>query len=97
MSPFKKWQSLDVRRMSKERKHSILASSSKEWVHCGFSAKFLANKEEETNDASEFATESHALSEAYIRKSLRIVDFDEKAVSIDKLKCYHRRNRGGRA
>ena len=30
-------------------------------------------------------------------RSLRIVDFDEKAVSIDKLKCYHRRNRGGRA
>lgn len=47
--------------MSEERKHSILTPSSKEWVHCGFSAKFLANKEEETNDASEFGTECHAL------------------------------------
>lgn len=72
--------------MSEERKHSILAPSSKEWVHCGFSAKFLANKEEETNDASEFGTECHALAEAYIRKSLRIEDFDEKPVSIDELK-----------
>ena len=49
--------------MSEERKHSILAPSSKEWVHCGFSAKFLANKEEETNDASEFGTECHALAD----------------------------------
>ncbi len=72
--------------MSEERKHSVLAPSSKEWVHCGFSAKFLANKEEETNDASEFGTECHALSEAYIRQSLRIDDFDEKPVSIDELK-----------
>ena len=72
--------------MSEERKHSILAPSSKEWVHCGFSAKFLANKEEETNDASEFGTECHALAEAYIRQSLRIEDFDEKPVSIDELK-----------
>jgi len=54
--------------MSEERKHSILAHSSKEWVHCGFSAKFLANKEEETNDASEFGTECHALAEAYIKQ-----------------------------
>lgn len=83
--------------MSEERKHSILAPSSKEWVHCGFSAKFLANKEEETNDASEFGTEFHALAETYIRQSPRIEDFDEKPVSIDELKCYHRRNRGGRA
>lgn len=72
--------------MSEERKHSILAPSSKEWVHCGFSAKFLTNKEEETNDASEFGTECHALAEAYIRQSLRIEDFDEKPVSIDELK-----------
>lgn len=72
--------------MSEERKHSILAPSSKEWVHCGFSAKFLANKEEETNDASEFGTECHALAEAYIKQSLKIDDFDEKPVSIDELK-----------
>lgn len=72
--------------MSEERKHSILAPSSKEWVHCGFAAKFLANKEEETNDASEFGTECHALAEAYIKQSLQIEDFDEKPVSIDELK-----------
>ena len=72
--------------MSEERKHSVLAPSSKEWVHCGFSAKFLANKEEETNDASEFGTECHALAEAYIRQSLKIDDFDEKPASIDELK-----------
>ena len=82
--------------MSEERKHSILAPSSKECVHFGFSAKSLANKEEETNDALEFGIEFHALAEAYIRKSLRIKDFDGKPVSIDELKCYHRRNRGGR-
>lgn len=68
------------------RTHSILAPSSKEWVHCGFSAKFLANKEEETSDASEFGTECHALAEAYIRQSLRIDDFDGKPASIDELK-----------
>lgn len=72
--------------MSEERKHSILAPSSKEWVHCGFSAKFLANKEEETNEASEFGTECHALAEAYIKQSLKIDDFDEGPVSIDELK-----------
>jgi len=72
--------------MSEERKHSILAPSSKEWVHCGFSAKFLANKEEETNEASEFGTECHALAEAYIRQSLKIEDFDEKTVGIEELK-----------
>jgi len=72
--------------MSEERKHSILAPSSKEWVHCGFSAKFLENKEEETNDASEFGTECHALAEAYIKQSLKIDDFDEEPVSIDELK-----------
>ncbi len=63
-----------------------MAPSSKEWVHCGFSAKFLANKEEETNDASEFGTECHALAEAYTKQSLKIEDFDEKPVSIDELK-----------
>ena len=72
--------------MSEERKHSILAPSSKEWVHCGFSAKFLANKEEETNESSEFGTECHALAEAYIKQSLKIEDFDEKPVSTDELK-----------
>lgn len=76
--------------MSEERKHSILAPSSKEWVHCGFSAKFLANKEEETNDASEFGTECHALAEAYIKRSLKIDDFDEEPVSIDELKSSFR-------
>lgn len=72
--------------MNEERKHSVLAPSSKEWVHCGFAAKFLANKEDETNDASEFGTECHALAEAYIKQSLKIEDFDEKPVSIDELK-----------
>lgn len=72
--------------MREERKHSILVPSSKEWVHCGFSAEFLVNKEEETNDASEFGTECHALAEAYIRQFLRIEDFDGKPVSIDELK-----------
>ncbi len=72
--------------MSEERKHSILAPSSKEWIHCGFSAKFLANKEEETNDASGFGTECHALAEAYIRQSLKIEDFDEKTVGVEELK-----------
>ncbi len=52
--------------MVNENKHSILAPSSKEWVHCGYSAKFLATKEEETNEASEFGTECHALAEASI-------------------------------
>lgn len=76
--------------MSEERKHSILAPSSKEWVHCGYSAKFLANKEEETNVASEFGTECHALAEAYIKQSLKIDDFDEEPVSIDELKSSFR-------
>ena len=72
--------------MPNENKHSVLAPSSKEWVHCGYSAKFLATKEEETNDASEFGTECHALAEAYIKQSLKIEDFDEEPVSIDELK-----------
>jgi len=37
--------------------HSVLAPSSKEWTHCGFSAKFLATKEDETNEMSEFGSE----------------------------------------
>ena len=72
--------------MANENKHSILAPSSKEWVHCGYAAKFLATKEEETNDASEFGTECHALAEAYIKQSLKLEDFDETPVSIDELK-----------
>ena len=47
--------------MSVERKHSILAPSSKEWFHCGYATRFLAVKEEETNDASEFGSECHTL------------------------------------
>ena len=72
--------------MPNENKHSVLAPSSMEWVRCGYSAKFLATKEEETNDASEFGTECHVLAEAYIKHSLKIDDFDEKSVSIDELK-----------
>ena len=72
--------------MANENKHSILAPSSKEWVHCGYAAKFLATKEEETNDASEFGTECHALAEAYIKQSLKLEDFDETPVNIDELK-----------
>lgn len=69
------------------RTHSILAPSSKEWIYCGFSAKFLANKEEETSEASEFGSECHALAEAYIRKSLNLADYDsEQKLSPDELK-----------
>lgn len=73
--------------MSEERKHSILAPSSKEWFHCGYAAKFLANKEDETNEASEFGTECHALAERYIRQSLKLEDYDaEENIPIDDLK-----------
>lgn len=73
--------------MSVERKHSILAPSSKEWFHCGYAAKFLANKEDETNDASEFGTECHALAERYIRQSLNLEDYEaEDNISTDDLK-----------
>ena len=69
------------------RTHSILAPSSKEWLFCGFSAKFLANKEDETNEASEFGSECHALAEAYIRKSLNLVDYDsEQSLTPDEIK-----------
>ena len=73
--------------MSVERKHSILAPSSKEWFHCGYAAKFLANKEDETNDASEFGTECHALAERYIRQSLNLEDYEaEDNIPTDDLK-----------
>ena len=72
--------------MLNENNHSVLATSLKEWVHCAYSTKFLATKEEETNDASEFGTECHVLAEAYIKQSLKIKDFDERTVSIDELK-----------
>ncbi|MEA4820829.1 MAG: DUF2800 domain-containing protein, partial [Erysipelotrichales bacterium] len=67
--------------------HSVLAPSSKEWIYCGLSAKFLANKDEESNDASEFGTECHELAEAYIKQSLNLIDYDlDEKVSIDELK-----------
>lgn len=72
--------------MSEERKHSHLSAKQQGMGALRLLCKFLANKEEETNDASEFGTECHALAEAYIRQSLRIEDFDEKQVSIDELK-----------
>lgn len=68
------------------RKHSILAPSSKEWIHCGYSAKFLATKVEETSEASEFGSECHALAEFHIKKSLKLSDFDEKPTSLEELK-----------
>ena len=43
-SPFAKSMK-EVMRMPNENKHRVLAPSSKEWVHCGYSAKFLAIKE----------------------------------------------------
>lgn len=60
------------------RKHSILAPSSKEWFFCGYATRYLAVKEEEANDASEFGTECHDLAAHYIRKSLMLEDFDSK-------------------
>ena len=69
------------------RKHSILAPSSKEWFFCGYATRFLAVKEEETNDASEFGTECHDLAAHYIRKSLKLEDFDSKDnTSIEEIK-----------
>lgn len=72
--------------MTEKRSHSVLAPSSKEWIHCGFATKFLATKEEETNEASEFGTECHALAEFYIKKSLKLEDFDEKPKTLEELK-----------
>lgn len=70
------------------RTHSILAPSSHEWIFCGYSAKFLATKEDETNDAGEFGSECHSLAEAYIRKSLNIIDYDsQENTSIEDLKA----------
>lgn len=70
------------------RTHSVLAPSSHEWIFCGYSAKFLATKEDETSEASEFGSECHSLAEAYIRKSLSIVDYDsEDEAPIDELKA----------
>lgn len=70
-----------------QRKHSILAPSSKEWPHCGYATRFLATKKEETNDAAEFGSECHLLSEMYIRKSLKLEDYesDDKR-SIEEVK-----------
>ena len=73
--------------MVEERKHSILAPSSKEWLHCGFAAKFLAEKEEESTEATEFGTECHALAEFYIKQSLKLSDFDEKKITLEELKA----------
>lgn len=57
--------------------HSILAPSCKEWFHCGLAAKFLAIKEEdEAGEAAQFGTEAHALAEAYIIQSLKLVPYE---------------------
>ena len=66
--------------------HSLLAPSSKEWFYCGFAVRFLATKEEESNEQSEFGSECHALGEAYVRLRLNIVDDDNEPVDIEKLK-----------
>ena len=70
-----------------ERKHAVLAPSSKEWINCGFSAKFLSVKKEETNEASEFGTECHALGEYYIKENLALHDYqNEGKVTLEELK-----------
>lgn len=71
------------------RKHSVLAPSAKEWVHCGQAAKFLATKDEgEGNEAAQFGTETHALAEAYIRQSLNLEAYDESvALTAEELKA----------
>lgn len=57
--------------------HSILAPSCKEWFHCGLAAKFLAIKEDdEAGEAAQFGTEAHALAEAYIIQSLKLVPYE---------------------
>ncbi len=69
------------------RKHSLLAPSSKEWFFCGYATRFLAVKEEETNDASEFGSECHDLAAHYIKESLKLEDFDSKDnTSIEEIK-----------
>nr|DAW55506.1 MAG TPA: Protein of unknown function (DUF2800) [Caudoviricetes sp.] len=73
--------------MSAERKHSILAPSSKEWFHCGYATRYLAVKPDETNEASEFGTECHLLAEMYIKKSLKLEDYESADdMSIDEIK-----------
>ena len=64
--------------MLSQRAHSILAPSSKEWFHCGYAIRFLANKVEESSEATEFGSECHLLAEAYIRHSLKLEDYDSK-------------------
>lgn len=57
--------------------HSILAPSCKEWFHCGLAAKFLAIKDDdEAGEAAQFGTEAHALAEAYIIQSLKLVPYE---------------------
>ena len=64
--------------------HSILAPSSKEWFYCGYATRFLANKTEETTEASEFGSECHLLAEYYIRQSLKLEDYDSESLLIDE-------------
>jgi len=70
-----------------KRAHSILAPSSKEWFHCGYAIRFLANKIEESSEATEFGSECHLLAEYYIRQSLKLEDYDsESLLTADELK-----------
>lgn len=74
--------------MMSQRIHSILAPSSKEWFHCGYATRFLANKVEETSEASEFGSECHLLAENYIRKSLKLEDYESNdKKSIEEIKA----------
>jgi len=74
--------------MMSQRIHSILAPSSKEWFHCGYATRFLANKVEETSVASEFGSECHLLAENYIRKSLKLEDYESNdKKSIEEIKA----------
>ena len=66
--------------------HSLLAPSSKEWFYCGYAVRFLATKEEESNEQSEFGSECHALGEAYVRLRLNVVDYDSEPIDIEALK-----------
>lgn len=70
------------------RSHSVLAPSSKEWFHCAYATRFLATKVEETNEASEFGSECHLLAEHYIRRSLKLIDYDsDDNRSIEEIKA----------
>lgn len=74
--------------MMSQRAHSILAPSSKEWFHCGYAIRFLANKVEESSEATEFGSECHLLAETYIRQSLKLEDYDSKDErSIEEIKA----------